>query len=122
MKADTYAKAIFDLTGNEKNTDSIVLGLIRSLKFRGALALLPKILSAYEKLSYRDNTKKNTITVAREADIIEAIKLSGVEVDDIIVAVDERLIGGYKLEQGGKLLDNSFKAKLLQIYRNSTKA
>ena len=46
----------------------------------------------------------------------------GVEVNDTIVAVDERLIGGYKLEQGGKLLDNSFKAKLLQIYRNATKA
>ena len=122
MKADTYAKAIFDLTGNGKSTDSIVLGLIRSLKFRGALALLPKILSVYEKLSYKDNSKKNTITVAREADIIEALKLSGVEVNDTIVAVDERLIGGYKLEQGGKLLDNSFKAKLLQIYRNSTKA
>ena len=121
MKPEVYAKAIFDLVQGGKSVDSVVSGLLKSLRARGALALLPKVLSAYRRLESKASTYNATLTVAREADSAEAIKLAGVGPDTNVI-VDESLIGGYRLEEAGKLLDNSFKAKLLQAYRNATKA
>jgi F0F1-type ATP synthase delta subunit len=121
MKPEIYAKAMFDLAQSGKSADSVVSGVVKSLKARGAMALLPKILSAYTRAISKASTKGATLTVAREADSAEALKLSGTS-SDAKVVVDESLIGGYRLEEAGKLLDNSFKAKLLQAYRNATKA
>ncbi len=121
MNPNAYAKAMLSLSKEGHNTDGIVKGLINSLKARGALALLPNVLRAYTNLIARKSSDKPVVAVARSADAKEAIEQSGVPSDTEVV-VDERLIGGYRLEQGGKLIDNTFKAKLLQIYRNATKA
>ena len=121
MKPDAYAKAMMSLSKEGQDADSIVKGLVSSLKARGALALLPKILSTYTNLVAQKGSEEPIVAVARSADAKEAIEQSGAPKDAKVV-VDERLIGGYRLEQGGKLMDNTFKAKLLQIYRNATKA
>jgi len=121
MKPDAYAKAMFSLSKEGHNKGSIVEGLMSSLKTRGALALLPKVLIAYTNLLAQKSSDKPVISVARSSDTKEAIELSGAPKDAEVV-VDERLIGGYRLERGGKLVDDTFKAKLLQIYRNATKA
>jgi F0F1-type ATP synthase delta subunit len=121
MRADVYAKAIFDLIKSGKDADSIKDGLLKSLKSRGALSLLPKVLNAYTKLQYKASAQGATLYVARDADVDSAIKELGLQ-ERPNIKVDDRLIGGYRLESNGKLLDNSFKAKLLQAYRNATMA
>ncbi len=122
MNPEAYAKAMMSLSSKEgQDADSIVKGLVSSLKARGALALLPKVLSAYTNLVAQRSSEESTVAVARSTDAKGAIELSGAPKDAKVI-VDERLIGGYRLEKGGKLIDNTFKAKLLQIYRNATKA
>ncbi len=121
-KADSYARAILELNKKGDKPDSIIEGLLKSLQKRGSLILLPQILNAYKRLIYREDYKKAIMTVARESDKEEFLKSLNIDTKDLNIKTDERLIGGYRLEQKGKLLDNSFKAKLLQAYRNATKA
>ncbi len=121
MKPEVYAKAMFALSSAGKNASDVVSGAVKSLKARGALGLLPKVLSAYERLVERAGTQGAVLTVARETDKSGALDASNAE-SDIEVKVDESIIGGYRLESKGKLVDNSFKLQLLQVYRNATKA
>ncbi len=121
-KADSYARAILELNKKGDKADSIIEGLLKSLRERGSLLLLPQILSAYKRLTYRGDSNKAVMTVARESDKEECLKSLNIDANNLDFKIDERLIGGYRLEQDGKLLDNSFKAKLLQVYRNATKA
>jgi len=121
MQADVYAKAMLELAKSGKSDDDIVKGLLKSLKARGSLALLPKVANAYTRLLNKDSSARPVLTVARESDVKEALSLSGTDAG-IDIKIDDSIIGGYRLEEGGKLLDNSFKAKLLQAYRSATKA
>jgi len=121
MNPDVYAKAMFALSTAGKTADEVVSGAMRSLKARGAMGLLPKVLSSYERLMARIGTQGSVLTIAREADSAEAMKMSNAKSDTKVV-VDERIVGGYRLEDEGKLVDESFKAQLLQVYRNATKA
>jgi F0F1-type ATP synthase delta subunit len=121
MTPDTYSKAMFELSKAGKSADGIVSGLVKTLKRRGALALLPKVLSSYKRLVERASTQGAQLTVARSADIDGARRASAAS-DDVRVMVDERIIGGYRYEEGGRLMDHSFKSALLQVYRNATKA
>ncbi len=122
MSPDVYAQAIYALQSQGKNVDEIVNGMKYSLKKRGALGLVPKILSAYQRLVAKKQSNGAKLTVARGADIDDALKALGISKEDVSINTDERLIGGYRYEADGILQDASFKAKLLQIYRNATKA
>jgi len=118
MKPDVYAKAMFALTNAGKTADEIFSGVISSLKKRGALGLLPKILSAYERLVMKASHAGAVLTVARITDREAALKASGAQIDTE-VKIDERIIGGYRLEKSGVLIDNSFKEQLLSVYRKA---
>lgn len=102
--------------------------LVESLKARGREALLPRIASAFERLAEREMRKREiVVSVAHEKDgsaakrdvkkILEEINASA---KDIKVAVDESLIGGWRLEGAGVLIDNSFKKSLLEMYTHAT--
>lgn len=112
---------MYALSLEGKDATQIVSGTVDSLKKRGALGLLPKVLSAYRTLAEAALSQGALLTVAREADKQAALQDSGAD-KDTKVLVDERLIGGYRLEREGTLVDASFKAHLLRAYRNATRA
>ncbi len=118
MKPEVYAKAMFALKESGKNVDDVVNGTVASLKSRGALKLLPKILSAYKSLTRKMSSKGAVLTIARPGDESSALKESSAP-EGVNIKIDSNLIGGYRLESDGKLVDNSFKSVLLQIYRNT---
>jgi F0F1-type ATP synthase delta subunit len=118
MKPEIYAKAIFDLIKNRKDGSDVVEGVVKSLKDRGAITMLPKILTAYERIIADSGSSLATLTVARESDIDKARTESGAP-EDVKVIIDKKIIGGHRFESNDTLVDNSYKTKLLQIYRNT---
>lgn len=116
MKPENFAQAVFELEQQGVAADAIVQGLSHTLQRRGMRGLLPNILSSYRKLKTHAQSDAHRLTVAREKDADVARKESGAP-KDTSVDVDERLIGGYRLLGKGKLLDNSYKAHLLELYR-----
>ncbi len=122
MSPEIYAQAIYSLQSEGKTAEEIVKGMKDSLTKRGALNLMPQILSAYERLVAQGQNSRARLVVARDADIENAIKASDAKKDVTTITIDERIIGGYRYEANGTLQDQSFKAKLLQIYRNATHA
>ena len=120
MKPDVYAKAIFELTSSGSDASGVIDGMMKSLRRRGTLGLLPKILSIYKKLVKQSASKASVLTVAKDGDA-DSFKRDKKVGDDVRVVVDEDIIGGYRLESDGKLIDNSFKTQLLQVYRKAIK-
>ncbi len=121
MNPDVYAKAIFELEVSGSDAGKIVGGTVGALKRRGAISLLPKILKAYKRLIERARSTGSVLTIARASDKAGALMESRAS-EGTAIKVDSDIIGGYRLESGSSLVDNSFKRHLLQIYRNVTSA
>ena len=121
MKPEVYAKAMHTLSAQGVSAAEIVAGATASLKARGMLRLLPQVLSSFKRLAVRASSKGAVLTVAREADVAAFKGVAAIDAETA-VKVDESIIGGYRLESKGKLIDNSFKTHLLEAYRNATRA
>lgn len=102
--------------------------LVESLKVKGREALLPRIARAFERLAQREMHKNAVVmSVAKEKDVHagkrdakELLETIGAESKDVEVRIDEDLIGGWRLEGRGMLVDRSFKKALLQMYNRAT--
>ena len=124
MDAENYAKALISAAKTEKDTDALLAHFLDVLKKRGVLGLLPKILTILEHAINRDKSQKATLVLARDSDkdkILEAVgddfgKISTLK-EDLNIKIDESIIGGYRLETSGDLIDESYKSRLLSIYR-----
>ncbi len=121
MKPNVYAKAMHLLHLEGKSDSEVVSGTITTLKKRGAVRLLPKVLKAYKHLADRAQSTSSVLTIARASDKAAALVESNAK-EGTVVKIDSGIIGGYRLESGSSLVDNSFKTRLLQVYRNATSA
>ena len=111
-----------------KQPHAAVTAMKKNLEARGRSALLPKIARAFARLAAKESQKNTlTLTIARQKDAKMALK----EVEkvlaeqrvadmDLCETVDEKLIGGWRLEGKGLLVDNSWKSALLSIYNRAT--
>jgi len=125
MDAENYAKALISAAKTEKDTDALIASFFKVLKARGALKLLPKILTFLEHAQTKNASAKPTLTIAREKDkdsalmqIENAIKGIVSSKDEIEIKIDDSIIGGYRFQTSKDLLDESYKTKLLSIYRS----
>lgn len=123
-----YAEALWVTIEKGRAPHEAVAALKKALQDRGRLTLLSKIAKAFQRLAARE-TNKNTLTlsVARQQDAQTAVKevekvLAELSMGDIDVCegVDESLIGGWRLEGKGLLMDKSWKRALLSIYNRAT--
>ncbi|HWP61309.1 MAG TPA: F0F1 ATP synthase subunit delta [Candidatus Paceibacterota bacterium] len=123
-----YAQALFRIIESGKKPDAAIAMLKKELQARGRSALLPKIARAFARLADRE-ARRNTMTlsIARQKDAKAALK----EAEKILAAqhitktelcevVDEHLIGGWRLEGRGLLVDRSWKKSLLSMYNRAT--
>ena len=124
-----YASALWEMIQKGKAPHEAVALLRESLQEKGRTALIPKIARAFKRLADRES-RKNTmkLTVAREKDMRAALEAAkhvllkeGVKETDLEASVDENLIGGWRLEGRGVLVDNSWKKSLITIYNRATK-
>lgn len=105
-----------------------VESLRKVLIARGRQSLLPKIARAFARLAAREEARSRIIlSVARQKDTRAAIKevekfLAEQKISDVDVCeeMDETLVGGWRLEGRGVLVDASWKKSLLSIYNQAT--
>lgn len=125
---DAYAQALWTMVESGKAPHEAVAALKKMLDARGRLALVPKIARAFRRLAAKEANKNTlTLTVARQKDAHAAIKEVEKVLADLKIAdadlcelVDESLIGGWRLEGRGILVDKSWKNSLLSIYNRVT--
>lgn len=123
-----YAQVLWRLIQSGKSPKDAIIALRGVLVNDGRESLLPRIGKAFERIAKREMAKARiTLHVAREADehkakkeaksAMEKLGLADKKVD---VVIDDHLIGGWRLEGGEYLVDESYKKHLLSIYNRAT--
>lgn len=121
MKPENYAHALLRLVKAGDTPKEAVHKLNTLLTAQGRNNLFPAIGRAFERIAAHESNKtRSTLFVARKKDEAAARKESGAAHAEI--AIDESLIGGWRLEAGETLQDASWKHSLLTIYQNTTRA
>lgn len=126
---NAYAQALWNLVAGGSEPAKAVRSLRETLARQGRAALLPKIGRAFARIAERERARRGlTLYVAREQDgrtaaaeatkDIEAMNVAATEFD---VRVDDSLIGGWRLEGAGVLLDRSFRKQLLEMYNRAVR-
>ena len=110
-------------------TDDSVIGarvdaFIATLKKHGKLKALPAIARELERIQARAHSQQPTLFVAQKSDeeraLTEARAQLNRDLPHVEVIVDENLTGGWRYVDSDTLLDTSYKAALLKLYRNIT--
>ena len=125
---NAYAEALWDLIEKGMKPAEAVAAVKKSLEEKGRSVLLPKIARAFARLAARHERQRTmTLTIARKKDMAHALKAAqtilaeqGIQETDLCETIDETLIGGWRLEGRGLLVDQSWKKSLLSIYTRAT--
>lgn len=126
----SYAQALWKMVEGGMTPHKAVQATKESLERYGRGALMPRIARAFARLAERESKRNDVVlTVAREKDERHARTAAktllaelGVDADGLKTQVDDSLIGGWRLEGRGMLVDNSYKSTLQQIYNRVTSA
>ena len=113
-----YAHALLEVIQKGMDSKKAVESLKDMLVRQGRLELLPRIARALRRIDEREKAARPRVYIADEKHAKKAFTESGLAEAD--VCVDETLIGGWRVEDGERLIDNSFKKHLLSIYSNIT--
>ena len=121
-----YAHALYDLQkGQGLSSEAAVSKLIKVLKAKGHIKLLPTIVTEFEKiLTIGRDEDTLSITCARKEDFKKyqgALKehLGHSDAEYTEEVVDDTIIGGFILKKGETIIDGSYKKKLLLLYQNA---
>lgn len=127
MKAEQYAKALFDALQESKpeDHDKILDNFVRILSQNGDLKLYDLIEEAYKKLETADKgIKEVEITTAqpqKSKEILEHLnKIVGNRVE-IKERIDQEIIGGVVVRVDDTLIDGSIKNSLKQLRKAISK-
>lgn len=123
-----YAQVLWKLVEGGMTPRGAAAALKHKLEQDGRAALLPRVARAFARIAERESGKSDMVlTVAREKDernarakAKEAMASLGMDAGDLKTQVDDSVIGGWRLEGRGMLVDNSYKATLLGIYHRVT--
>ncbi|MDR3571798.1 MAG: F0F1 ATP synthase subunit delta [Candidatus Pacebacteria bacterium] len=124
-----YAQALWQSVERGMEPHKAVQSLHESLKAHGRELLMPRIASAFGRLAQREHRNNMiTLTIASEKDshgakrdIEPLLKELGAEAKDVETRVDPELIGGWRFEGKGKLVDASYKQALLDMYNRAVR-
>lgn len=118
-----YATALMQLVNKGKTPKRAVAILHEHLLRKGRVALLLRIARACTHLAVREHAKQAvTLFFARKKDTRAkksahaALKTLDIAPSATEARVDNTLIGGWRVEGRGKVLDASFKKILLDVY------
>lgn len=123
-----YAQALWKVIQAGTPAHKAVHALTETLKSHGRIALSPRIAKAFARIAQRESERSTIVlTVAREKDerhahteAKKALAEMGIEVKDLKTEVDDTVIGGWRLEGRGILVDASHKKQLLDIFSSVT--
>lgn len=118
MNANNYSYALKNSLKQNENSKEVVINFLAVLEKRGSLKLIPRILKSLEKVLEKQFKNKTKLVLAKN----NQAKPNNINLaENVLTEIDNSLIGGYKIEGDGYLIDESYKTKLLKIYRNSLK-
>jgi F-type H+-transporting ATPase subunit delta len=125
-----YAQALWSLVERGMDLKKAVHAVHEKLASEGRSSLMPRVARAFERLAERENRKRGfVLTVAHEKDAEGAKKEAktytsefGIDVADLKTQVDDSLIGGWRLEGNERLVDASYKQRLLELFNSVTSA
>lgn len=126
MRARDYTHAVLELIHEGMSVDEAFRGLTYTLIQRGHRSLFPAILRELERNAEMMVAKETaTLTLAKKddesklkAEITKALELIGATAHT--VRTDSTITGGFILEGNEKRIDESYKKKLLTLYRSLT--
>ena len=126
---NVYAQALWRAIEGGAKPHEAVQRMHESLERMGRLGLWPKIARAFSRLAQtRKSESEMTITVADTAhehkmrnDAFAALVDLGIDAGNIETRVDPSIIGGWRLEGRGHLIDASYKNYLLDMYNRAVK-
>ena len=124
-----YAQALSTMIEGGMPPKKAVTAMHELLLARGRQVLWPRIAIAFKRIAARAIARTSLVlSIAHERDerrarvgAKKALAEVQVEAANIEVKVDPTLIGGWRLEGAGLLLDASFKKHLLSLYNAATK-
>lgn len=121
MKADDIARGLKKAVEAGTAPESAVEAMTAFLKRKGAISLLPSVLTAYTRIEAREKRKKPVLNVAKKEDA-DAILASDTSLQMLKpeIKVDSTLIGGYVLTKDAQRVDASHKGALLNLYHKIT--
>jgi len=127
MLRDDYTEATYQCIEDGMSTGDALEKLRALLEKRGHESLYPGILRTLLRfVEVREVKDMPVVTIANESshstlkkEITEALKALGTE-DAPNIVCDERLVGGFHVRYQDKAVDNSYKQRLLTLYRNIT--
>jgi F0F1-type ATP synthase delta subunit len=125
-----YAQALWELVSKGMGAKDAVHAIHARLEKEGRAILMPRVAHAFARIAERESRKRDyTLTVAREGDLAHAKKEVhtytselGIAEADLKTQVDDSLIGGWRLEGNERLVDVSYKKRLLDLYKSVTSA
>ena len=93
----------------------------------GRESLLPRIGKAFEKIAERESKKTDVqLSIAHEKDersarvaVKDVLAKLKIKTDDLKTRVDPTLVGGWRLEGNGTLVDASYKKALVEMYNRA---
>lgn len=125
----TYAQALWKAIESGMTPHAAVKSLRDLLERTGRSALVPRIARAFTRLAEREAKRSDMVlTIAREKDepraksaAKEILTELQADAEGLKTQVDDSIIGGWRLEGRGVLVDKSYKAQLINIYHQVTK-
>ncbi len=123
---DNYITAVLEKIKTGDSLDKIIKGLQSTLKERGHQRLYAPILRGVLKVLEATGTNKITVVVPNDnvyekelAKIKEALaELAATGEPEVVI--DPTIVGGWLVEANNKILDKSYKTKLVNLYRALT--
>lgn len=124
-----YINAVTELLLQGREANAVLGNLARVLAEKGHTSIHASVLrGVIKELQRRREATAPTVVVAKSADASvykEAIEASLLQLKsnpaDVQFLTDESLIGGYIASHQGKLINRSYKEKLVSLYRAITK-
>ncbi|OGG81795.1 hypothetical protein A3H74_01300 [Candidatus Kaiserbacteria bacterium RIFCSPLOWO2_02_FULL_51_13] len=124
---NNYAQALWQMVENGTTPARAVRSLYEMLERHGRAALMPRIARAFLRIASREQARSTVVlSMAREKDTRakqeakRAFVTFGKGEGDVVERIDETLIGGWRLEGQGQVIDASFKKALLDVYNGAT--
>ncbi len=123
-----YIQAALEMIASGKAPEAVLAGLAKTLEAKGHMRLHASVLQGVLRILETQKTKTTAIvTIASEKAGVEhakAIKEALSELSTEFVPetkIDETIIGGFTAEFNNVLIDKSYKAQLVSLYRKLAK-
>ena len=123
MRTHDYIDALISLLEEGRDFEDVIKNLKVVLEKKGHQKLYRSILEGLSRRLGTIHAQQATVHVAREKDI-KTLKeqlnahLQALETDSFDTEIDPTLIGGYVIEHNNKIIDNSYKSRLVALYRS----